>query len=148
MKRDYRGFTLLELIVVLFLISVIAGVILPSFTGFGERKVKAEAREIASILRFMHDSAISRKETYWITFDLDGNLIKWKGPEGEKTKEFMSLTSLTTQSTGTLSKGEVTIPTEPLGFRENLSVLVGTGDENITITFNHLNGQVKIKEKR
>jgi prepilin-type N-terminal cleavage/methylation domain-containing protein len=147
MKKGSRGFTLLELVVALFLVSVIAAVILPSFTGFGARKVKSEAREIASILRFLNDSAISRKETYWITFDLDGNMIKWKTPEGEKTKGFDSLTGITTQSTGTLSKGEVTFSIEPLGFRENLSVLVGAGDENMIITFNHLNGKVKIKEK-
>lgn len=142
-----KGFTLLELIVALFLISVLAAVILPSFAGLGERRVKSEAREIASILRSLNDNAISRKETYWVKFDLDGNLIQWKSPEGEKTKGFDGLTSLTTQSTGTLSKGEITIPIEPLGFRENLSVLVGSGEKNMTITFNHLNGKVKITEK-
>jgi general secretion pathway protein H len=147
MKIRHKGFTLLELIVALFLISLIAAAVLPSFAGFGERKIKSEAREVASILRFVHDSAISRKETYWVTFDLDGNLIKWKSPEGEKTKKFENLTSLTIQSAGTVSRGEITVFIEPLGLRENLSVHVGTGDENMTITLNHLSGQVRISDK-
>jgi general secretion pathway protein H len=147
MKMRHKGFTLLELIVALFLISLIAAAVLPSFAGFGERKIKSEAREVASILRFVHDSAISRKETYWVTFDLDGNLIKWKSPEGEKTKKFENLTGLTTQSTGMVSKGEITVFIEPLGLRENLSVHVGTGDENMTITLNHLSGKVKINDE-
>jgi len=147
MKVNRRGFTLLELIVALFLISLITAVVLPSFAGFGERKLKSEAREIASIMRFVHDSALSRKETYSLKFDFDGNVVVWKGPEGEKTKRFDNLTSITTQSTGTVSRGEVTILIEPLGLRENLSVHMGAGDENMTITFNHLSGKVKIKDE-
>lgn len=147
MKINHKGFTLLELIVALFLISLIAAAVMPSFAAFGERKIRSEVREIASILRFVHDSAISRKETYWVKFDLDGNLIKWKSPEGEKAKRFENLTGVTTQSTGTVSKGEITVFIEPLGLRENLSVYVGAGDENMTISLNHLSGQVKIKEQ-
>jgi hypothetical protein len=38
----------------------------------------------------------------------------------------------------------VTFFFEPLGVRENLSVHVGRGDKNMTITLNHLSGRVKI----
>lgn len=144
---SHGGFTFLELIVALFLISLIAAVVLPSFAGFGERKVKAEAREVASILRFVHDSAISRKETYWLKFDLDGNVIAWKSPEGEKTKRFPNLASLSTQSLGMVPRGEVALFFEPVGLRENISVHIGTGKDDITVTFNHLSGRVKIEGK-
>jgi prepilin-type N-terminal cleavage/methylation domain-containing protein len=147
MKINRKGFTLFELIVTLFLISLVAAIVLPSFVGFGERKLKAEAREVASILRFVQDSAISRKETFWMKFDLDRNVIVWKGPEGEKTKRFDTITSITTQSTGTISRGETTIFVEALGLRENLSVHMGTGSENMTITLNSLSGNVKIKDE-
>jgi len=141
-----RGFTLLELIVVLFVISLVAAIVLPSFAGFGESKLKSEAREIASVLRYMNDSAVSRKETFAMRFDLDKNVISWKGPEGEKTRSFDDITGVTTQSIGTVSKGEVTFFFEPLGVRENLSVHVGRGDKNMIITLNHLSGRVKITQ--
>jgi len=147
MRIHRSGFTFFELIVALFLVSLITAVVLPSFAGFGERKVKAEAREVASILRFVHDSAISRKETYWMRFDLDGNVIAWRSPDGEKMKRIVNLTSLSTQSMGTVSRGEVTLFVGPLGLVENMSVHIGSGDEDMTVTFHHLSGKVKITEK-
>src|SRR4030042_5495030 len=120
-----RGFTLLELIVVLFILSVVMAIVLPSFAGFGEGKLKSEAREIASLLRYMNDSAAARKETFSMKFDLDKNMVSWKGPEGEKMKRFDDLTAVTAQSMGTASNGEEIFFFGPLGIRENLSVPIG-----------------------
>lgn len=138
------GFTLLELIVVLFVVSLIAAVVLPSFAGFGESKLNSEAREIASVLRYVSDSAGSRKETLPMKFDLDKNVVSWKEPEGDKTRRFDDMTGITTQSLGRVSHGEVIFFFEPLGIRENLSVHIGKGDKNLTVTLNHLSGRVKI----
>lgn len=139
-----RGFTLLELIVVLFIISLVAAIILPSFAGFGERKLKSEAREMASILRYMNDSAVSRKETFIMKFDFNEGTVYWKGPDGEKTKRFDDVTAVTTQSQGRVSNGEVIVFFEPLGIQENLSVHMSKGDKEMTITMNHLSGKVKM----
>ncbi len=147
MSPHRSGFTFLELVVVLFLVSLIAAVVMPSFAGFGGRKVKAEAREVASILRYVYDNAVSRKETYWLRFDLDGNLVAWKSPEGEKTKRVPGLTSLTTLSRGTVSRGEVTLLFGPVGPTENISVTVGTGEAETVVTIDHLSGKVKVDEK-
>src|SRR4030043_685017 len=84
-----RGFTLLELIVVLFIISLVMAFILPSFSGFGENKLKSEAREMASILRYMNDSATSRKGTFLMKFDLDEGSVYGKGRDGERKKRFV-----------------------------------------------------------
>jgi len=147
MKKGCEGFSFLELIVTLFLVSLVAAIVLPSFAGFGERKLKSEAREVASIMRFVHDSAVSRKESYWIKFDLGHNLIAWKSPEGEKMRRFQNMTSLSTQSTGTVSRGEVTIIIDPPGLKEDISVHMGMKDDNMIITLNHLSGKVRIKEE-
>lgn len=138
------GFTLLELIIVLFIVSLVMAIILPSFAGFGENKLKSEAREMASILRYMSDSALSRKETFSMRFDLDKNMVYWKGPDGEKTRRFDDLTGVTTQSTGIVSKGELIFFFEPLGIQENLDVQMSRGKKDVTITLNHLSGKVKI----
>ena len=141
------GFTLLELIVVLFIISLVMVLILPSFSGFGENKLKSEAREMASILRYMNDSATSRKETFLMKFDLDEGTVYWKGPDGEKKKKFDDINGVTTQSTGKVSKGEITLFFEPLGVRENLSIHMSKGNKEMAITLNHLSGKVKIKDE-
>jgi len=139
-----KGFSLLELIVALFIISLVLAVVFPSFTVFGENRLKAEAREMASILRYMNDSASSIKETFVIKFDLDKNKVSWKGPEGEKTKVFEDLTGVTTQANGTVSKGELIVFFDPLGIKENLSVHMSREKKNVTVTLNHLSGKVKI----
>ncbi|MEW6068222.1 MAG: hypothetical protein AB1610_08030 [Nitrospirota bacterium] len=139
------GLTLLEIIVSLFIISIITAIALPSFTSFGENKLKFEAREMASILRYMNDSAISRKETFLMRFDLNGDIVYWQGPDGDKTKKFEELTSVTLQSRGRVSEGEITFFFTPLGARENLCVHMGSGEKEMAITLNHLSGRVKIK---
>ncbi len=140
------GFTLLELIVVVFIVAIVMSIVFPAFVGFGEGKLKSEAREVASILRYLNDSAISRKETFNMRFMLDKNMVSWNGPEGERGKKFEGMTGVTTQSTGLVSKGEVTVFFEPLGLRENLSVHLNRGNKNLTVVLEHLSGKVKIKD--
>ena len=142
-----RGFTLLEIVVVLFIVSLVMAIVLPSFAGFGESKLKSEAREMASIFRYMNDSAVSRKETFLIRFDLDKNMVTWQGPDGEKTKKFDDMTGVTTQSNGMVSKGELIVSFEPFGIQENLSVHMRRGKKGVVITLNHLSGKVKIKDE-
>jgi Tfp pilus assembly protein FimT len=129
---------------VLFVISIVTALVLPSFIGFGERRLKSEAREMASILRYMNDSAISRKETFSMRFDLNEGEVYWKGPDGERSRRFADITGVTTQSTGKVSKGELTLFFEPLGIQENLSVHMGSGDKEMEVALNHLSGKVKI----
>lgn len=138
------GFTLLELIVVIFIISLVMAIVMPSFSYFGEGKLKSEAKEIASILRYMNDSAISRKETFPVRFELDKNTVYWSGPDGEKTKKFDDMTGITTQSTGRVTEGEITVFFSPFGIQENLSVHMSHEDKEHTVTLNHLSGRVKI----
>ena len=142
--RGKHGFTLLELIVVLFVISVVMALVLPSFTGFGEQKLKSEVREMASILRYMNDSAVARKATYFIRFDLDDGMVSWTGPDGKREKTFDDITVVTTQATGRVSRGEITFFFEPLGTRENISVHLSDGDNDMSVTLHHLSGRVKI----
>jgi type II secretion system protein H len=142
--NSHRGFTLLELIVVLFLVSLVMAIVLPSFAGIGDNKLKSEARKMASVLRYLNDSAVSRKETLFIKFDLDKNNVTWKSPEGERSETFEDMTGVTTQSSGIVSRGELIVFFEPLGISENLSILMSRGKKDMTITLNHLSGKVKI----
>ena len=141
------GFTLLELIVVLFIVSVVMAIVVPSFSGLGENKLKSEAREIASILRYMYDSAVSRKETFLINFNFNEDIVYLNGPDGERTRRFDNITGVTTQSRGMISSGELIFFFEPLGIRENLSIHLNKGDKEMTVTLNHLSGRVKIIQK-
>ena len=141
------GFTLLEIVVVLFIASLVMAIVLPSFAGFGESKLRSEAREMASILRYLNESAVSRKETFLIRFDLNKNMVNWQGPDGEKAKKFDDMTGVATQSKGMVSKGELIVFFEPFGIQENLSIHMSRGKKDMTISLNHLSGKVKIRDE-
>ena len=65
-----RGFTLLELIVVLLVLSVLFAMAAPSMSGFGAgRAAKQTASQIVSLARWAREQAISEGRTYRLVFD-------------------------------------------------------------------------------
>ena len=65
-----RGFTLLELTIVIFIIALLAAIVFPSFSGLSKRQLSSDARRIASLLQYLSDSAMAAKEIYSLDFDL------------------------------------------------------------------------------
>ena len=71
-KRTANGFTLLELVLVLLLMGLIAGLTLPFVVSTLDRiKLQSEVRQIASAIQFTRSEAISRKTLF--TFNVDIN---------------------------------------------------------------------------
>ncbi len=138
------GFTLLELIVVIFILSVFMGLVMPVFYGVGEGRLNSEAGKMISILRYLNDSAVSRKETFPLTISLDTGTVRWKTHEGEKSEKLAGLFSVSTTSTGNVSKGEVTLFFGPLGLQENLLITLKDRDKEMLVSFNSLSGRAKV----
>ena len=144
--KKSSGFTLLELLVVIFILSLIIALVMPSFYGIGEGKLKLEAGKIASLLRYLNDTAISRKETFFLTLNLDTKTAKWEIPEGKYTEKFESLLSLSTTSSKNVSNGEITLFFSPLGLQENLIVTLKDKEQEMSVSFNPLSGRAKITQ--
>jgi general secretion pathway protein H len=138
------GYTLLELIVVIFILSLLAVVIFPSLSWLGEKSVSSEAKKTASLLRYLNDSAIYTKKTFSLTFDLSEGIITWKGPDGERTQEMKSLESVTLPSKGEAKEGQVTVFFGPLGIGESVEVSFKDKDEGLRVTLNQVSGRVRI----
>ena len=138
------GFTLLELLAVVFLVSLFLALALPSFTGIGEDKVKTDARRFASILRYLNDNAISLKETFPLKISFSDKMVIYQGPEGEKTEKIEELKEVELPSQGLLREGEVTVFFGPAGASESLSVRIGGEKGSLTVELNPLSGRVKI----
>lgn len=142
-KSPVQGFTLLELIVVLFVVSFVAAVVLPSFT-VSSSVVKAEARKVASLLRYLNETAVSRKETLAIMFDLDEGIVAWPEP-AERTEKMKGLYAVELQSRGMVKEGELTVFFEPTGMREYLAVYLEHNGKEKVVMFNPVSGRAKIK---
>ncbi|MBN1593220.1 MAG: prepilin-type N-terminal cleavage/methylation domain-containing protein [Candidatus Coatesbacteria bacterium] len=69
---DCRGFTLVELIVVLFVAGLIAAFVLPSFVGsLRGMRLKGEVKHLAATLRFARSQAVCNKGLSVVRLDLD-----------------------------------------------------------------------------
>ena len=139
-----KAFTLLELIVVIFIVSVVLAVSFPTFTLQKDGKLKSEAGHIASILRYLNDSAISTKETYTVNINFNEKTMHYKGPDGEKMERIDTLSRITTQSKGNISSGEVTVFLSPVGAGENFSIHLTGIESSMAVVFNALSGRVKV----
>jgi prepilin-type N-terminal cleavage/methylation domain-containing protein len=64
-----KGFTLLELSVVLFIMAIILGFSLPSFSNYLESDLEKETQRMAKIITDLRLQAILNNETYKLTFD-------------------------------------------------------------------------------
>jgi general secretion pathway protein H len=140
------GFTLLELIVVIFLISLIAAMVIPSFYGMSENKLKSDARRIASLLRYLNDNAISTKETYPLKFDLQERTLSWKESNGRKTETFEDLAGVYVSSKGEVKEGQIIVFFGPLGLQESIAVHLRKEGKGMTVALNPWSGRTKVIE--
>jgi len=76
------GFTLLELIVVLFILALAAALVAPVFTrSFGQLRLKAATRDLAALCRFARTQAIANQVVLEVVLDRRANAYWLRGPE-------------------------------------------------------------------
>ena len=143
------GFTLIELIVVIFIISLTASIVMPSLWSSGERSLKSEAKRIGNTMRYIYDEAVSKKQTYSLKFDIENNTWAFES-KGEsrsfKAKDEVMFKDIIVPSHGEISKGELTLIFGPLGPEEPITLHLFRDEAEYTVKFNHLNGRAKVLE--
>lgn len=139
-----EGFTLLELIVVIFILSLVLAVSLPSLTGIGEGRMKSDAKRLGSIVRYLNDSAVSTKNTLQMKITFADRVIHYTGPDGDKSEKFDLLSGIELQSRGMVSEGEVIVFFSPLGASESFTIHLKDDKSDMSIAFNSMSGRVKI----
>ena len=68
-KKSLTGFTLMEIIVVVAIISILTGYTAISFSLISPRKIEAETRKLVSDLCWVRDMAVARHNNFVIDFD-------------------------------------------------------------------------------
>lgn len=147
MRRGKGGFTILELLVVIFLVSLMTALALPSFSVIGESRMQSDAKKLASILRYLNDSAISSKEALMLKVDFREKLLKYKGPDGERVETIANISALELQTKGMVSEGEIILFFNPTGAAEAFSFILKDDEKTVTVSFEPLSGRVKIQGK-
>jgi prepilin-type N-terminal cleavage/methylation domain-containing protein len=80
-----RGFTLIEMVIVLVLISLSIALITPSLSRFSKRvELKATAQKVSGILRHFRSESIQKGRVYQILFDSGTGEVRIRALEREE----------------------------------------------------------------
>jgi len=71
-----RGFTLLEIVVVLVVIGMVMLLVLPRLPGLGSENLKVSARTLAATLRYLQDRAATSGITYYLRMEPGSDMVK------------------------------------------------------------------------
>lgn len=138
-----KGFTLLEVLIVLFIISVTFGIVLPSINT--ERALSSEVKRFASLLRYLLDEATTKKTTLYLTIRMPERKLIYETPEGKKEESFPNLVEINSSLKGNIRDSTLTIFFYPSGVREIFVFLFQDKKEIYKVNINPLSSRVKIE---
>jgi general secretion pathway protein H len=128
---DPKGFTLIELSVVLFLIGIFSLLLIPRLDRFGRGELDDSARRLRGTVRFLFNEAALTGREHRLVYDLErgtyralilrpgGELTALHGP-GKETRlpAGIRFQDLILRGRGTFSAGEITTRIHPTGWLE------------------------------
>ncbi len=154
-----RGFTLIELAVVVLLISLFSVLTLPMLTGIGEDRLAVSARRLAGTVKYLYnESALSGLE-YRLVYNLDRGTFKAKRLErdGELTdlprigreqslRGEVRFREIAVGGRGSFSSGEVTTEIHPVGWMEETVIHLSEEGREMTLRINPYTGSTEVFE--
>jgi len=156
-STDKRGFTLVELVVVITLLALFSAISLPLLMNRGESGERRTLRRLAGTVKQLYNEATLTRDEHLLTFDLDHNSISAfrlraengnivKEPFGkEASLEPLQLKQVDVADKGSFRHGQVSVRVLPLGWMEQTRIELKDekGDET-TLDFSPLTGSTKI----
>lgn len=145
-----RGFTLLELLVVLFIITTLALIAFPSLWS---EIVKDDNITMASTLRNLREDAIATKKEIFLIINFRERQFRIKGAK-DMPKDGSRIIDMKDDETwevffpsrGTITEGEVIIAFTPSVQEEVIALYRTRNGKDTTIMLNNLSGEVEIEE--
>ena len=142
--RRQRGFSLLEIVVVIVLIAIMATVIAMSVTGgLDSARVRSASRDVAAALRYTRGQAIVHHEQRAIAFNVDERSYRMPDKDPVQLPKGMEMELLTAQSE-MLGEGEGQIRFYPDGSSGGGRVTLARGEARWEIEVEWLTGKVRL----
>jgi general secretion pathway protein H len=144
-KETENGFTLLEMIVVVFLITLILGISTPFFiNSLSSGRFNATTREISATIRYARSLAQIQGERKIITIDLDAKNYTL---EGYRTKDIPSDINVKVIDPllGEIQQGKYQIVVDSIGHIEGGTIVLWNNKKKATIQPDPIVGTVVIK---
>lgn len=143
-KGAARGFTLLELLVVLLLMTLIVGVVPPMLSGgMASAEVKGAARQLAAALRYARSEAIVQQRESALVLNVERRRYKISGLRREyQLADKLQISVVTAQQLADGTRGAIRF--YPDGSSTGGRISVGDGKRNYLIDVDWLTGGVVI----
>jgi len=164
MKRlRSAGFTLLEIMVVLFLVSLIAMIVVPKLSFHRSSGIRKATRDLVREIKILHWEAISRQEMIRLEYDLDRRWVRAQilDPSGTiksfrsseikdfKLPEKVRFSRIDVLHEGKVSDGKTFTQFFPGGPVEPTRIYLSDGGgRQMTIAVRPLTGRVKVMKGR
>ncbi len=139
----FGGFSLLEVLIVLFVISLTAAFIFPNISSQGS--IKQDARLVASILRYVNDTTLATKEPCTLRANLKTKVLSYKCLAEQREYVLSSLRKIETVTMSVADNEEVSLLISP-GQQDTLKIYLSEEHNNLWVQLNSLSGRVKIIE--
>lgn len=160
-SRGAAGFTLMELMVVIAILSIAVAVVLPKLPSTEANRLQYSARSLAAAIRFIGDRAATTKTGYRMHLKLSDSTI-WvrklsaTGEEIAVDESFLgrrliadgiTIEDIIIPQTGKLSEGEVIIGFGSGGLQDFMIIhLKDSKPRHFTVTAFPNNGKVKVEQ--
>lgn len=159
-RRTNRGFTLIEMMVVIVIISLVAAIVLPLLPTTDASNLRNSARRLSTVIRYLGDRAVTTKSRYRMQLDLTENTLKIKkivnGEEAEPEDPFfsrkfiddgVSVEDVEIPRLGKTGEGVVNIDFGVAGLGEFVIIhLKGAKGDHFTLSAFPNGGKVKVEE--
>jgi general secretion pathway protein H len=133
-----KGFTLIELMVVIVVLGVMMTLIIPQLGNIGDANLKRSARHLTGMISFLRDEAQAKKKVYRLRFDIQGG--KYWAEEftilSKDTAEFKRLQTAMTNE-GSLA-GQTSFKDVQVGSHPDDPYMLFTPDGWVEPAFIHL----------
>lgn len=145
MKARYRGFTLIEMLVVLFIVSILLATVPPFFSaGMASTSAKGAARQLASDLRFTRSTAIVRQQETALALDVEQRSYRVVNTNKEVSLPESLALSLITVESERLGEEQGMIRFFPDGSSTGGRITVSQGNAEYVVDIDWLSGKVDL----
>jgi general secretion pathway protein H len=156
-----RGFTLIEIVVVLAIIGMVLALVIPRLPAPENENLKISARTLASTLRYMQDRAATARTTYYLRLEPGTDSVKVleaaadggeKEPEDNllqqrPVKEGIVVADVVIPRLGKVSEGQVRLDVGMGGLRDFAAIHLRSSDGKFwTVMAFPSGGKVKVYE--
>lgn len=153
-----RGFTLLELTIVIFILGVTSLFVFPRLSSFGSGDLKRTSRHFAGLIQRLAQEASMTRKTYRLYYSLESGaywvaVLKESGEFVETTDPMIgrrtlprdiSFEDVVTPQQGKVNRGEAFTQFYPVGVEKSWIHLKEGGGRRWTLIIHSLTGRVKV----